>query len=492
MNSFENNPLGALFFDAVARHGPKVAIKSPDGPITYLEMQAIVTGLARNLSAQGIKRGALVGLAIKRSPVQSTLSILALTLLGAQWVRFTPYLKGHASIVLTHLLHNNPSRPEQTGAILVSTVWPASADDPAGTAADFEGYASADDPWFLASSSGTTGKIKNMVISGRMFHERILRLSANSVVAEPFSAADLFPRSTNLAAFYFFCTLHIGGTYILSRKYDYLRSEDVGVIVASPSQLASFVSNVPPPPSPELNEVRAGGSSVSPDFISRLRQYFKIVRVNYGSTEIGPVSSKLVEGDVYDKSVGCCYPDISLEILDENGGVLAPGTEGTVRIKATSQIEGYVGDPLTTEQTFREGWFYPGDRGYLSPAGELYITGREQDHLNVGGAKFNAVSVDEIMQSTDMVADAICFLETNANGVANLAALVAFEPGADKKQAVKALVASLLGKKRGNSLVIPKNIYQVSKIPRNENGKAMRHEAAPLAAGLKPFAQIGS
>lgn len=492
MKFSENNPLGKLFFDAVARYGAREAIRTPEVSISYSEMQSIVTSLARNLQTQGVARGALVGVSFRKNPVQSTLSIMALTLLGAQWVRFGSHLIGHKTIELTHLLHNDPSRPEQAGAILASKVWPSATDSHTGDEAyDFDGYASAEDPWFLAASSGTTGKVKSMAISGRMFFERILRLTENSEISGTFSAADLYPRSANLACFYFFYTLHIGGTYLLSRKYDYLRSESVRLVVGSPAQLEDFLADIPPPASPELFEVRAGGSSVSPGFVSKLQQYFQTVRVNYGSTEVGPVSSKLAQDEAYDRSVGRCYPDVSLEIVDENGGRLDPGTEGTVRIKASSQVKGYLGDAEASEQAFREGWFYPGDKGYLSPAGELYITGREQDHLNIGGLKFNATSIDEIMQSTDKVADAICFLDVNSTGVAKLAALVAFEPDADKKQTVKALVHALLSGKI-DFAQLPKNIYQVSEIPRNANGKAMRHEAAPLAAGLKPFAQIGS
>ena len=45
----------------------------------------------------------------------------------------------------------------------------------------------------------------------------------------------------------------------------------------------------------------------------------------------------------------------------------------------------YVGDPETTQEFFRDGYFYSGDIGYLTVDGLLVITGREKTALNIGG-----------------------------------------------------------------------------------------------------------
>lgn len=490
MSFSENNPLGALFFDATTRYPNRVAIRTPAVDITYAALRQYVTHMAVNLRARGVGRGSVVGVYIPGNPARAATSIVALTLLGARWVSQDPTSGVHKIIKLTHSLYLNPPQRVVSKSIMLDEVWPDLGNNPPHIAdSDFAGFSSADDPWFIATSSGTTGTSKYMAISGRMYFQRIMRYLQFPESGGHFLTTDFFGPYANFGFLRFLYTLHIGGTYVYKPDYEYLSAQNVNVVVGSPSHVSKFLDGVSPPDSPRMEEVRVGGAAASPKLLTKLGKYFNVVTVVYGSTETGPISAKRIENPESDRSVGRCYEDISVEIIDENGEVLAAETEGLVRFKASSQVTGYLGDAEATANAFKDGWFYPGDKGYLSQDGELYITGRVQDHLNIGGSKINAQMLDELMQSAADIEDALCFLELGEHGVEHLAALVTFSPEADKKQAVKNLIYALLAKDVHKG-VLPRNMYEVSSVPRNDNGKPLRRTAGPLTEGLKAFAQV--
>jgi acyl-coenzyme A synthetase/AMP-(fatty) acid ligase len=488
MNFPDNNPLGAMFLDATSRFHERLAIKTPTKEISYAELRATVIGLARNLQAQGVGPGAVVGVHINSRGIEIPFSTLALTLLGAQWIPYGEYLNGHPVIRLTHLLHDDAQRLPERFSMLITKVWPQGPGDV--KTPDFPGYASADDTWFMPSSSGTTGARKVMAVSGRGFFDRISRLTEYPEDGEGFSVADLFPRDGSLSCLHFYHTLSIGGTYVFGQTYDYLTSQNVKVIVGSPRQLSDLLADSQPPEVPLLHEVRVVGGALLPGFLSRLLQYFRVAKTTYGSTEIGPISANPLTEPTNDIPLGARYSGITLEVVDENDHVVGPETEGIVRLKTPNQVSAYIGDSEASAEAFQDGWFYPGDRGRLAADGQFYVTGRVQDILNMSGTKFNAAQVDKALQAGNGVEDALCFIEVGADDVQNLAALIVIAAGSDRKQVIKDLVRLLLSKKFDSGL-LPKNIYQVDEIPRNVNGKAMRHEAAPLAAGLKPAARVG-
>lgn len=49
------------------------------------------------------------------------------------------------------------------------------------------------------------------------------------------------------------------------------------------------------------------------------------------------------------------------------------GDEIRIKSEATMVTE-YVDDPVMTAKHFKDGWFYPGDRGYFTKDGRLVIT----------------------------------------------------------------------------------------------------------------------
>ena len=126
------------------------------------------------------------------------------------------------------------------------------------------------------------------------------------------------------------------------------------------------------------------------------------------------------------KRLGLAGPcdDVVLEVVDESGQSVKTGEVGEVRYKTPLLVTGYIGDDDATRTFFRNGWFYPGDTGYLDSTKQLFISGRVNDLLNIGGTKLNAAAVDGVIQSTVGVADGACFTEPGPQGIDQLSIVV--------------------------------------------------------------------
>ena len=89
------------------------------------------------------------------------------------------------------------------------------------------------------------------------------------------------------------------------------------------------------------------------------------------------------------------------------------GETGEVRYKTPLLVTGYIGDDDATRTFFRNGWFHPGDTGYLNSKKQLFITGRVNDLMNIGGTKLNAAK-DRWSHSVGAgIADGACFSEAH-------------------------------------------------------------------------------
>jgi long-subunit acyl-CoA synthetase (AMP-forming) len=68
-------------------------------------------------------------------------------------------------------------------------------------------------------------------------------------------------------------------------------------------------------------------------------------------------------------AVGYLTPGVRAQIVDRDGVVQPPGREGLLRIRSEFAVERYLGDPSSSEQVFRDGWFQPGDIATLDAKG---------------------------------------------------------------------------------------------------------------------------
>src|SRR5207253_8251849 len=88
-------------------------------------------------------------------------------------------------------------------------------------------------------------------------------------------------------------------------------------------------------------------------------------------------------------------PLISIRASDGCG--LQPYETGEVLVRGENVIAGYEGNEEANAQSFRDGWFYTGDTGYLDADGYLFLKGRIKEQINRGGEKIIPQEIDDVL-----------------------------------------------------------------------------------------------
>jgi long-chain acyl-CoA synthetase len=176
-------------------------------------------------------------------------------------------------------------------------------------------------------------------------------------------------------------------------------------------------------------------------------------------------------------SVGKPTPNVAIRIVDDEGRELGPRVIGSIQMSGDHVTAAYWGDDSRVQ---REGaWLRSGDLGYRDEDGYIYICGREDDMINVGGRKVNPAEVEEALRQQERIADAVCVAAPDPiTGQAVRALLVA--KAGDRELPNADALADFLSVRLEN-YKIPIRFEWISSIPANSSGKVLRKAAADLA-----------
>jgi long-chain acyl-CoA synthetase len=98
----------------------------------------------------------------------------------------------------------------------------------------------------------------------------------------------------------------------------------------------------------------------------------------YGATETSATVS-CFKSDVYDfNTVGTIMPGIEVKI--------SPDEE--IMVKGGTVFQGYYKKPLDTEKVLKDGWYYTGDKGYITENGDLVMSDRIKDLMKTSIGKY--------------------------------------------------------------------------------------------------------
>jgi acyl-coenzyme A synthetase/AMP-(fatty) acid ligase len=248
----------------------------------------------------------------------------------------------------------------------------------------------------------------------------------------------------------------------------------VTCISGSPSQLRRLLG-VERPPGMQLCPLRVltlAGAPITPSEIEAARRLVTPnVYVDYGSNEISMIALLRPEDPVGSRgNVGRIIPGIEVEAVGDKNGPLPPGRVGLLRFRAPWMANSYVDNPADTAKRFRDGWFYPGDRGSIAADRTLTLEGRADDLINFAGVKIAPADVEPQLLKHPNVADAVLV------GVPH--------PGAGE---MPVAFVVLRGKITGAELTVdwaqwidgkemPRRVVTMQEIPRNPEGKVLRNK----------------
>ncbi|MEQ4305626.1 AMP-binding protein [Plantactinospora sp. B6F1] len=140
------------------------------------------------------------------------------------------------------------------------------------------------------------------------------------------------------------------------------------------------------------------------------------------------------------------------------------------------------GDPTAGAAGFQDGWTRTGDLGYLDAEGYLFLAGRTDDVVNVGGFNVSTYRVEEVLGRHEAVIEAAVFPVDHAVLGEVIAAFVVLRAEATARE-IRQYAARQLSRRE-----LPAIIRLVEEIPRNAAGKVSKRHLPELLDGTGPAA----
>ncbi|HEU0078676.1 MAG TPA: amino acid adenylation domain-containing protein, partial [Longimicrobiaceae bacterium] len=457
--------LHGLFAAQAARTPERPAASFEGEALTYAELDARSSRLARWLRARGVGPEVPVGLCLERS-LEMVVAILGVLKAGGAYVPLDP---AYPADRLAHAVEDSGVRLVLTQARLRDRI-------PAGTAevvaldlqwariarqdpSPLPDAAGPGSPAYVIYTSGSTGRPKGVQVT----HANVVRLFSATGEWFGFGAEDVWTLfhsyAFDFSVWEIWGALLYGGRlvvvpYLTSRSpEEFLRllaEERVTVLNQTPSAFRQLVAAEEARGAAaelELRWVVFGGEALEPE---TLRPWFerhgderpRLVNM-YGITEttvhvtFRPLTRRDAEGGSR-SPIGRAIPDLGVYVLDPAGNPTPVGVPGEMFVGGAGVARGYLGRRGLTAWRFVPDPFggVPGARMYRSgdrarwlATGELEYLGRIDQQVKIRGFRIEPGEIEAVLRTHPSVGDCVVVVREDAPGDQRLVAYVVPEAG---------------------------------------------------------------
>ncbi len=182
-------------------------------------------------------------------------------------------------------------------------------------------------------------------------------------------------------------------------------------------------------------------------------------------------------------------PGYQIDILDDAGQPVAPGTQGNIAIKLPLPPS-CLNTLWNDEQRFKDsylstfdGYYSSGDGGYFDADGYLYVMGRLDDVINVAGHRLSTGEIEEVLGTHEAVAEAAVVAREDElkghvpTGFVILKSGVSIDEGELQRELI-ALVRNEIG-----AIACFKEAYISERLPKTRSGKTLRKTIRQIVNG---------
>lgn len=334
-------------------------------------------------------------------------------------------------------------------------------------------------------TTGTTGKSKGVMVThyAQMnmceSQNAILNYSKDNVwlIPTPMNhAAGL--RKTHMSMVMGSTVLLIEGFKNLKLFFDAMRNYKVTSLYLPPSAVHYILMLAPKELAKydeQLDFLYSSSSALPGGDKEKLIELLPHVRKfdAYGGSEVGAVC--YIDYNSVHRGMGCvgkANPGVDIFIVDEDYKPLKATKDnpGIIAIRSNTVTAGYWNEPKLTADTIHDGVIYMTDLGYIDEDGYLFLVGRRDDVINIGGLKIAPTEVEEVALRFPSIAECACvpFEHPTMGKILKLLVVIKNGNALDAERLISFLESQLEAYK------IPKVIETIQEIPKTYNGKIDR------------------
>ncbi len=348
----------------------------------------------------------------------------------------------------------------------------------------------------LLYTTGTTGKPKGAMLTYEAIYASIentwhgIGMLSKDVVLIPLPVNHSFGMRVLRSV------LYIGATVVLQNGFTFAKEIEENIktygctaFVSVPASIEMLLGQMGtrfPEVFGNLRYIEFSAGSVSPGTKKRLLDLLPNVELHntWGSTETGGcVFLNFSKNPDKISSVGQPIAGVQLMVQDddrrqvtevgENGVVLS----GRMALKGKMQMKGYWHLPHQTEETLQNGWLLTNDIVYQDNDGYIYMLGRADDIINVGGEKVSPVEVENNASQYVGIKECACIGVPDTEGHLGYIPVLYYVANG-QLFTEKGLTNFLVS--RMEQYKLPKKYVEIEELPRNQMGKLDRNSLRKL------------
>jgi amino acid adenylation domain-containing protein len=508
----EWNDTAARFPDDATMHGlvsaqaalapGAVAVVHGLDQVTYSELEARAAALAGRLRAQGVQRGALIGVCVERS-VDMVVALLGVQQAGGAYVPLDPSYPQQriefmlddtaAPVLVTHaaVLDRLPWLANLAARHGIAVVGIDAGDESTRDPLDTAAGSGPTDVAYVIYTSGSTGRPKGVLIEHRnavAFIAWAQRVFTRGEFAGVLASTSI---CFDLSVFEIFATLASGGTVVVADnalELPHLRSAHAITLVNTvPSAIRELLRMGALPRS--VQTVNLAGEPLAQGLVDEIYGLPHVERVYdlYGPSETTTYSTYTLRERGGRASIGRPIANTRVHVLDRHLLPTPIGVPGELYIAGAGVARGYLGRPELTAERFVPDPFShdtgarmyrTGDRVRWRPDGVLELLGRFDNQVKLRGHRIELGEIEAVVAAYPGVESAVAVMRDFAPGDPRL--MCYFVAAAGANPSIAALLANL--HRALPSYMVPAAIMPLASYPLTPNGKLDRRALpAPVA-----------
>ncbi len=499
-----NELLSEIFADTATRYPDRICITEGERQLTYDEVDAVATAIARGLRRRGIGAGDVVGLWLSRG-ADLLIAQIAITKTGAAWLPFDADAPAERIAVCLEdaeakaLLVGTAQATKTSGVVIPCDVLRPgelidSTDENLIDARD--SGCSPESPAYMIYTSGSTGVPKGIVITqSNICHylrsaNETYGLNETDVVFQGASVAFDLSMEEIWVPYLVGAALFVATPEIIGEAEklpDVMEAAGITVLDTVPTLLAMMPRDVA-----SLRIIILGGEACPPTVAAKWCRADRVIYNSYGPTEVTVVAT-IAEVRVDEPvTIGKPIANYTCYVVDDNLNLVSGGEEGELLIGGPGVARGYLKrDDLTVSKfianpfssTAQDPVLYrSGDAVVMDTNGDLLFRGRIDDQVKIRGFRVELGEIEARLVAMQGISHAAVVVR-NDDGMDQLVAFLVSATEIDLKGLRNELRKVL------PAYMVPARFETLDEVPRLPSGKVNRNELKKLELAAAPASQ---